>query len=274
MKDHQTQREDYRPLSAVREQDRVRDSSDTNLEEALDLNEKDYMHSVVSTRTMKEKENKLRAAFKEYWWLVDTLLLVVIIVLMLGRPGSQHGKSHYFEGAGDVTGFAPQFSQKITKFAPEYGFVPENTSEFFSEETKQKWLNLVPKGLGYLDIKNPQDYDNLPVRLRSFPDQFVVTSSMTHQLHCLYAIAEAYSALTSDTSRVPQETPWHLNHCFDYIRQGIMCCGDVALEGQQTTFPDGFDGSDGWDAKHVCKNYDEVYNYLEKNRANDKVWIN
>lgn len=39
-----------------------------------------------------------------------------------------------------------------------------------------------------------------------------------------------------------------MNHCFDYLRQSIMCCGDVALEGEQTTFPEGFDGSDGWDA--------------------------
>lgn len=52
-----------------------------------------------------------------------------------------------------------------------------------------------------------------------------------------------------------------------------MCCGDVALEGQQTTFPDGFDGSDGWDAKHVCKDYSQVYEYLDKNRASNKQWI-
>lgn len=52
-----------------------------------------------------------------------------------------------------------------------------------------------------------------------------------------------------------------------------MCCGDVALEGEQTSFPAGFDGSDGWDAKHVCKNYDEMYDYLDKNRADNKVWI-
>lgn len=128
-------------------------------------------------------------------------------------------------------------------------------------------------GLGYLEIKKPEDYDNLPEHLREFPKKFVVTSSVTHQLHCLYAIAEAYSALSSNSSRVPEETPWHLTHCFDYVRQSVMCCGDVALEGQQTTFPKGFDGSDGWDAKHVCKDYSQVYDYLESNRADNKLWI-
>jgi hypothetical protein len=52
-----------------------------------------------------------------------------------------------------------------------------------------------------------------------------------------------------------------------------MCAGDIALEGRQTTFPEGFVGSDGWDAKHVCKSYDEVLDYLNTNRADDAVWI-
>ena len=58
-----------------------------------------------------------------------------------------------------------------------------------------------------------------------------------------------------------------------------MCAGDVALEGAETTFPrepgkkEGNGGSDGWDARHVCKNYGEVFEYLESYRANDDRWI-
>ena len=66
---------------------------------------------------------------------------------------------------------------------------------------------------------------------------------------------------------------WHVGHCFEYLRQSIMCCGDVALEGAETTFPPGQGGSDGWDAKHVCKDYRQVYDYLEANRANNDEWI-
>ncbi|KAI1755339.1 hypothetical protein F4782DRAFT_488190 [Xylaria castorea] len=67
-----------------------------------------------------------------------------------------------------------------------------------------------------LEVPRPERYDSLPTKLTIFEDEFVVTASMTYQLHCLYAIAEAYSAFTSDTSRVPKETPRHLTHCFDY----------------------------------------------------------
>jgi hypothetical protein len=57
-----------------------------------------------------------------------------------------------------------------------------------------------------------------------------------------------------------------------------MCAGDVALEGAATTFPGGkggedMGGSDGWDAKHVCKDYGQVYEYLEKETINRMKWI-
>ncbi|KAI0399910.1 hypothetical protein F4802DRAFT_530725 [Xylaria palmicola] len=242
------------------------DDSDTEVDDLLD--DKDYMEAPSSS-----KKALWISAFQANRWIVEIFLVLVIVALLLERGRTIRRNHAEHEGNDDITGFVPRFSKQIREFSPDPSFVPENTSEFFSEETRQRWLDIVPRGLGYLEIKHPDKYGNLPTNLTMFEDQFVVTTSMTHQLHCLYAIAEAYSALISDTNRVPQETPWHLTHCFDYIRQGIMCCGDVALEGQQTTFPEGFDGSDGWDAKHVCKDYDQLLAFLDDNRANDEVWI-
>jgi hypothetical protein len=130
-----------------------------------------------------------------------------------------------------------------------------------------------PEGLGYVQINNTQDYNNLPTPLEFYPDS-TFTTSVTHQLHCLHAIVEVMAAYTSNQlDKLPEEGPWHLSHCFDYLRQSIMCCGDVALEGQQTTFPPGFKGSDGWDAKHLCRDYDQVLAHLERNRVDDERWI-
>ena len=115
---------------------------------------------------------------------------------------------------------------------------------------------------------------------------------MTHQLHCLvrlpapspfapafqltegleqHHIVDSYTRLALGRSEA--HNSWHVQHCFDYLRQGIMCCGDVALEGAETTFPEGGGGSDGWDARHVCRDYDAVYDYLEGHRAVDHAWI-
>ncbi|KAK5627583.1 hypothetical protein RRF57_003298 [Xylaria bambusicola] len=236
--------------------------------EILDLlNERDYLQT-----SSQSKQTRLLTLLSKYRWIVDVFLVLVIITLLLDKFLR---RSPEFEGNGDIVGFAPQFSQQIRKFSPDPGFVPENTSQFFSEETRKKWLDIVPmsEGLGFLEVKDPEKYKNLPTKIAIFEDRFVVASSMTHQLHCLHAIAEAYSALTSDPTRVSKDAEWHIAHCFDYLRQGIMCCGDVALEGDQTTFPDGSEGSDGWDANHVCKDYDQILDYLNENRASDELWV-
>lgn len=148
MSQHRRSKEHYRSLSTVHEED---DSSSTDVDlEALDLNEKDYMTS--SRPGNRNEKSGFLAVLKEYRWLIDTFLLVVIIVLLLGNGWGRHGKDHFFEGAGDLTGFAPEFSQKITTFSPDPGFVPENTSEFFSDETRQKWLGLVPSKSPYCPL--------------------------------------------------------------------------------------------------------------------------
>lgn len=140
----------------------------------------------------------------------------------------------------------------------------------------------IQEGLGYVHVKNPSEYSNLPHPIHDYTNQTVFTTSVTHQLHCLYTILEAYNSMKLTVASAlpvdPVKKPWHINHCFEYIRQAIMCAGDVALEGAATTFPGsehGEDqgGSDGWDAKHVCKDYGQVYEYLERETINHMKWI-
>ncbi|KAK2781283.1 hypothetical protein FQN52_001717 [Onygenales sp. PD_12] len=213
------------------------------------------------------------AKVRSNWWIVNTSLLLVILTLLLIEP-QWHKRPNYYEFAGDLTGFGPRFSQSITTFKPDLSFVPENTSEFWTDAVQDKWLGIVPRGLGYVRVENPSQYDNLPQPIHDYTNMTVFTTSMPHQLHCLYNILAVYSAITSENPReLPTEMTFHLQHCFEYLRLSIMCCGDVALEGAETTFPDGFDGSDGWDARHVCKDYDQIYEYLDENRASDRQWI-
>ncbi|KAF2115911.1 hypothetical protein BDV96DRAFT_612495 [Lophiotrema nucula] len=220
---------------------------------------------------------------KRYRWVVDTALLLIIVGLLVEKRWKKHGhqKKHQYEFAGDLTGFAPQFSQQIVTFKPDERFSPEEPLAFFSNDTLNAWLSIVPEGLGYVEVKEPSKHDNLPHPIHDYPDKTVFTTSMTHQLHCLYTIIEAYNTLqiaVASPGVSPIKMPWHINHCFEYMRQAVMCAGDVALEGAETTFPRGkngedLGGSDGWDAKHVCKDYNEVYNYLEKETINHFKWI-
>ncbi|KAL8415272.1 hypothetical protein RB594_006208 [Gaeumannomyces avenae] len=212
-------------------------------------------------------------AFERCRWIIDVILLLFIIGLLMERRAKSYGFCEY-EGNGDITGFAPKIAQQIKTFVPDFGFAPENASEFFTDAVQQKWLDMVPRGLGYVKVDEPSQYNNLPRPLLDYNGTTVFTSSVTHQLHCLHSIVNAFSAnAVGDDSKLPEGHGWHLNHCFEYLRQNILCCGDTALEGEATTFPPGETGSDGWDAKHVCKNYDQVKAYLDENRADDELWI-
>ncbi|KAJ4350292.1 uncharacterized protein N0V89_008913 [Didymosphaeria variabile] len=235
----------------------------------------------ADTRPRRSKRRNFWRKIKLYRWMLDTALLLVIVGFLVERRWKPR-KGHLYELAGDMTGFSPTFSQQIVSFKPDPIFAPENASDFWSRETQKAWLDIVPEGLGYVEVKEPSQYSNLPKPIHDYTSQAVFTTSMTHQLHCLYTILDAYNTVRVSAALGFQnevKMPWHIDHCFDYIRQAIMCAGDVALEGAATTFPgdpitgEDLGGSDGWDAKHVCKDYSQVYEYLEKRTINHVKWI-
>lgn len=125
--------------------------------------------------------------------------------------------------------------------------------------------------MGFQSIPDPSIYHDLPTPI-VWPNQTVFTTSVTHQLHCLYAVVAVYSGLTSH-HELEEDHHWHMIHCFDYMRQAIMCSADMSLEGLETTFPDKNGGSDGWDSKHVCKDWGAVRRRLESVRAYDDQQI-
>ena len=59
----------------------------------------------------------------------------------------------------------------------------------------------------------------------------------------------------------------HIDHCFRYLRQSLVCCGDTALEGQNSRakIPD----TDGTGATHLCKDFEKVREWAEERRLNE-----
>jgi hypothetical protein len=70
-------------------------------------------------------------------------------------------------------------------------------------------------------------------------------------------LAENFQAAFSD-ERLAPEIAEHSAHCFDYLRQSIMCSGNVNLEEKSETGP-------GWGSKHECTDYDALLKW-----ANDR----
>lgn len=82
----------------------------------------------------------------------------------------------------------------------------------------------------------------------------------------------------------------HVAHCFDYVRQGIMCAGDLTIESAKE-FPEKWlEGIsedlirekygdqkpvlvDGWGIKHQCRSYDKAKDWAFRNRVPDDAGV-
>lgn len=57
----------------------------------------------------------------------------------------------------------------------------------------------------------------------------------------------------------------HIEHCFDFLRQALMCHADLALE--PWVEDDGVTrkpkGSSGWGTLHQCRNWNKVIEWVE-----------
>lgn len=51
----------------------------------------------------------------------------------------------------------------------------------------------------------------------------------------------------------PQEG--HIHHCFDYLRQALMCAGDMTVEWPREEDDGSRFAFDGWGVTHQCKSW-------------------
>lgn len=56
----------------------------------------------------------------------------------------------------------------------------------------------------------------------------------------------------------------HVHHCFDYLRQGVTCAGDMSIEWPRVEKEGRRFAVDGWDIPHVCRSQDGIRDYMDK----------
>ena len=60
----------------------------------------------------------------------------------------------------------------------------------------------------------------------------------------------------------------HLAHCFDYLRQAILCAGDTTIEWAREEGADERPSQvDGWDIEHQCRSSQAIYEFTMENSA-------
>merc|ERR1711939_459646 len=102
--------------------------------------------------------------------------------------------------------------------------------------------------------------------------------SVFHELHCLRHIRThtfTLQALIGEDD--PQKiydvllkpTEDHVFHCFDYIRQALMCAGDMTIEWPRVEADGSRFAVDGWGITHECKSWDAIMQYMQENSVSN-----
>ncbi|KAL7907515.1 hypothetical protein GGI35DRAFT_470713 [Trichoderma velutinum] len=93
-----------------------------------------------------------------------------------------------------------------------------------------------------------------------------------YQLHCLFLIyADFRRAVTGKLSHDEAQKlhDAHSLHCFDYLRESIICAADSALGPFRSPFDGGTKGNgvDGFGTVHQCRDFKQLYEWSEKFRC-------
>ena len=64
-----------------------------------------------------------------------------------------------------------------------------------------------------------------------------------------------------------------MEHCFDYLRQALMCAADMTLEPLRPTPKGKMPGVNGWGVQHTCRDWEKVRSWTEKRRATEEGGI-
>ncbi|KAI1161539.1 hypothetical protein F5B18DRAFT_627993 [Nemania serpens] len=142
--------------------------------------------------------------------------------------------------------------------APQYVGEP-------SDELDRRWRSLI-RGQA-LDLINEEAESVADITYQKPGGWYLTGPDSFHQLHCLDVLRRA---LRPDYYTPPNVEPvhtMHVEHCVDYIRQGIMCAADL------TTIPA------VWSTKrdrilqdtevvHTCRNFDKIHAWTLARDAN------
>lgn len=181
------------------------------------------------------------------------------------------GKEDTLHLASDISGLVPEFSLRPQTFRPD----PEPPTN--STTTPPAWTSSFPLGNGFITTPpnfNPSGSSHLPPPME-FHNQQVYSVAVFHQLHCLQMIMTRYNSLIAGDVKYKRmqghdDDHSHINHCFGYLRQSLMCCGDTALEGQNPETEGQKVETDGMGVVHMCKDFQVVVEWVEGRRVSDE----
>ncbi|KAK4445428.1 hypothetical protein QBC34DRAFT_384226 [Podospora aff. communis PSN243] len=228
---------------------------------------------------------------KPWSWrsLVQLLSYIFLLIISfgLGRYSSSPSSQPPTETPPLSQSLIGHVPHKPTVFHPS----PHYNHDPFGPSTppNSPWHALIPPGKGHIRVPNPSLYNltgGFPLPSPSKPQaedpqaeesnpqsEEEYTLSVFHQLHCLAAMKsrmvrlqdwfdgksdKEYLRFALGEEHVSGE---HVEHCFEYVRQGIICAGDTTLEGGRVVGGRVVRGVDGWGVEHWCRDWDWIFGW-------------
>ncbi|KID82802.1 hypothetical protein MGU_09894 [Metarhizium guizhouense ARSEF 977] len=159
------------------------------------------------------------------------------------------------------------------------------TSGFGSQRTKymgnstaadDAWKALYPRTVVRIPKSSADQLINQTIPLNGDEDHFPVLISVFHEMHCLDSIRHIYFGHTKgfDQNPVINEAilaPEHIDHCFDSLRQTLMCGGDIApmpykwVEERKKALGH-------LDVQHTCRDYDALLEWAGRPEHDITGW--
>ncbi|KAK2879394.1 hypothetical protein FQN49_000912 [Arthroderma sp. PD_2] len=161
----------------------------------------------------------------------------------IGRKSADCGRCGLYSNPAIPLGT----SKEVFVYNRTFGADPQTDSA-----TEAAWDSLVPVGQG--SVRYPAGSKD------------VYTLSVVHQLHCLWSIHQNYYGIShTGHSRKDDHISPHMRHCFDYLRQSLMCAADSTLEPVDSRLG----GVTGWGNERVCRDYAALAEWAEKRRVSN-----
>lgn len=152
------------------------DRSSTEVEDSL-LGEDERQWTLEQLHRSNKRPSRMSrvcTTFNSYRWMVDWTLLLLILGFVVRGQFKEPAVNPYDFG-GDITGVGPRcksftvrklphpsltaiatVSQQIKTFKVDDDYAPWNTSDFFKPEVLDRWNALLPKGMGFQKVDNPE----------------------------------------------------------------------------------------------------------------------
>ncbi|KFX99147.1 hypothetical protein V490_01923 [Pseudogymnoascus sp. VKM F-3557] len=213
-------------------------------------------------------EDDVRRALAQWKRRYYTLAALYTLTVLLGVAYVLMSKS-LATGMIRSEAYFGNIPTQMVKFRLDEAFVDARSG---TPGNQSVWDMLLPLGGGFVEVQNPAKYGlrgGFPI---SNTDKEIYSISMFHQIYCLVILKDAFGRDGGKNEHVAAEN--NLAHCFDYLRQAIMCTGDTTLE---TALVDEngevIPGFDGWGDTHECRSYEAIFDFAEEHRIKDETCL-